>query len=72
MLREILYSEAVASAALDGQTFVIYPPSTMIEPLDGARIRWWHPETCTVLSGRCSCLNHPIGEDVASAPAEDR
>lgn len=59
MLRETLYREAEASVALDGQTFPIYPASTMVKPLDGATIRWWHPEHCLVETTGCTCDEEP-------------
>jgi hypothetical protein len=44
--------------AEDGRTIVLWPPSTYRpEP----RIRWWHPEECTVLTGRCTCEPRLVG-----------
>lgn len=34
------------------RTIVIWPPSTLYP---GPRIRWWHREHCTVLTGKCTC-----------------
>lgn len=55
MLTETLWREGIASAALDGTTHVIYPPSTFHEPPGGWNLRWWHPEDCTVLTAGCTC-----------------
>lgn len=55
MLTEVLNREGVHSAALDGQTWPVEYPSTIVPSRTGRKWKWMHKHWCTVLAGECIC-----------------